>query len=125
MGVCLNDTCPDVRSVAAVTIGRFGDAASAAAPKLTQLLTDENPTVRTAAVAALGQLGEHASIAVEALVVSARDQHPDVRNAASASLAQLRTCVALADRIACVQVAPEWSGADCSFSEHDGDSNWY
>ena len=72
-------------------LGRFGLAASAAVPVITEALTDPNPRVRKTAAIALGRIGAGARAAISALIKVLRDGNSCVRDAAAEALAKIES----------------------------------
>lgn len=81
------DADPDVRSVAAFTLGRLGD--SGAIPTLVGLLEDEAWAVRANAAQALGTIGDPAATPHLENLPKDPDQHQQVRLAAELALEKL------------------------------------
>jgi serine/threonine-protein kinase len=86
----LNHTNPEVRLVAAESLGDLGYSARNAVTQLEGRLEDEDFRVRSAAVVALGKIGAGAKPAVHRLQrVQQRDDQPFVRDEVSAALDQI------------------------------------
>ena len=67
-----------IREAAASSLGKMGADASAAVPRLVELLQDEAEVVRISAAVAIGQLGPGAKAAVPALIKAIQDpKNPD------------------------------------------------
>jgi HEAT repeat protein len=73
----------------ASALGRLGEAAAPAVPRLAELLRDDHEEVRVAAAAALGNIGAAASHAVWALAHALRDCCHDVRAGAAEALGRI------------------------------------
>ena len=73
----------------ASALGRLGEAAAPAVPRLAELLRDDHEEVREAAAAALGNIGPAASPAAGALARALRDCCHDVRAGAAEALGRV------------------------------------
>ena len=73
----------------ASALGRLGEAAAPAVPRLAELLRDDHQEVREAAAAALGNIGPAASPAAGALARALRDCCHDVRAGAAEALGRV------------------------------------
>ena len=79
----------DVRSAAAVALGRMGADAAPAAAALTRALGDEAAKVRANAAWALARIGPAAGVALPELTGALSDDSPDVRGRAAICLGVL------------------------------------
>jgi hypothetical protein len=85
---CLDSSDPDVRAVAADTLGALGEVALPAAGRLAECLEDRNEGVRASTAAALGRLGPQDEVVIDELAAAVQDAHPQVVRSAAWSLAQ-------------------------------------
>jgi HEAT repeat protein len=87
---CLdNSQLQQVRTNMLTALGRSGPAASAAIPRMIELLGDQDSWVRQAAAEALGELGPLAKTAIPALKVVASRSEPTLRGVAADALKQI------------------------------------
>merc|ERR1712060_625031 len=92
MGCLAGKTSP-LRSSAAKTLGKFGEAAAASVQALSKCLTDKNISVRCAAALALGRIGKSAFLALPQLISCLKDSNVDMRRAVARTLVHLeKTC---------------------------------
>ena len=85
----LKDTNDDVRSCAAIALGKIAPQGTKAIPFLTDALKDKNSDIRWYSALALGRFKSGASSAVTALVDAMNDPERDVRWAAYTSLLKI------------------------------------
>jgi HEAT repeat protein len=90
LSVALLDEEWQVRGIAALAIGQFGENASATAvTAVTHLIQDENAAVRKAAVIALGEIGPPARPAIAELRAASNDDNAVVREAATKAIEKI------------------------------------
>jgi HEAT repeat protein len=83
LGVAMQDEQWQIRGIAALAVGQFGDQATpVAVAALAGVLGDEHPAVRKAATIALGEIGPTARTTLTALRVATEDEDEAVRAAA-------------------------------------------
>ncbi len=83
----LQDESHEVRSVAVLSLEKYGEPARSAVPALTRALQDEHWNVRGNAACALGDLGGEAQ--VPDLITALEDEAPYVRGCAAEGLGEL------------------------------------
>lgn len=84
----LQDSSPDVRQTAALSLGKIGH--SAGTQGLVLALSDSDPLVREYSAWALGQIGEEVNTdAAIALVSALSDEHPKVKDSAAHALGNI------------------------------------
>jgi HEAT repeat protein len=105
----LDDDSPDVRYMAALTLGQLRDG-GAVERLIDMVREDPEPMPRQAAISALGRIGDDA--ATDALLEALAGEEPDLRFQAAAALPQVNPgaaaaplCGALADRDAEVRAS--------------------
>jgi HEAT repeat protein len=84
---CLHDVDPEVREMAAASLGRIALEPAQVVPALTNCLSvSATPLLRVRATWALGVYREHARAAMPSLLNELTDPDPDVREAATNAL---------------------------------------
>jgi HEAT repeat protein len=87
---CLADVDPEVRTMAAIQLGRLGRLPEVGVPALAKLMTDDVPDCRSSAARALAGFGLGAARAESHLTEALDDADAEVRQAASYTLKRLR-----------------------------------
>jgi HEAT repeat protein len=86
LNTALHDSDASVRSNAALSLGRLGQASPEGVAALVAALHDSHADVRRFAAQSLGRLGQVSPEVVAALVAALHDSHADVRSGAAQSL---------------------------------------
>ena len=85
--VALSD--PDVRGLAAQTVGNIGEGAAASVPALIELLETADDGTRISACIALGQIGAPAKVAIPALRTALGGTNPALRSSAARAIERI------------------------------------